>query len=75
MSASPSSQYIRRDFERVAPDTVRDASAFAASILADVAGRRGTMDGRIAALSPSLRMAGPASLPSLCIGRRPAPPA
>jgi RraA family protein len=60
MSASPSSQYIRRDFERVAPDTVRDASAFAASILADVAGRRGTMDGRIAALSPSLRMAGPA---------------
>jgi len=51
---------IRRDFERVAPDVVRRASEFAASILADVAGRRGTMDGRIAPLSPATRMAGPA---------------
>lgn len=51
---------IRRDFVRVAPDVVRRASEFAASILADVAGRRGTMDGRIAPLSASTRMAGPA---------------
>ncbi len=51
---------IRRDFERVAPDIVRQASTFAASILADVAGRRGTLDGRIAPLSPEMRMAGPA---------------
>jgi 4-hydroxy-4-methyl-2-oxoglutarate aldolase len=51
---------IRRDFERVAPDVVRQASTFAASILADVAGRRGTLDGRIAPLSPEMRMAGPA---------------
>ena len=51
---------IRRNFERVAPDTVRQAAAFAASILADVAGRRGTMDGRIAPLSPSMRVCGPA---------------
>ncbi len=51
---------IRRDFERVAPEIVRRASAFAASILADVAGRRGTLDGRIAPLAPSMRMAGPA---------------
>jgi RraA family protein len=51
---------IRRDFERVAPDVVRRASAFAASILADVAGRRGTMDGRIAPLAPAMRLAGPA---------------
>ena len=51
---------IRRDFERVAPDTVQQASAFAASILADVAGRRGTLDGRIAPLSPSMRVCGPA---------------
>ena len=51
---------IRRDFERVAPDTVRQASAYAASILADVAGRRGTMDGRIAPLVPSMRVCGPA---------------
>ncbi|MEP7207214.1 MAG: RraA family protein [Casimicrobiaceae bacterium] len=51
---------IRRDFERVAPDIVKQASAYAASILADVAGRRGTMDGRIAPITPSMRMAGPA---------------
>jgi regulator of RNase E activity RraA len=51
---------IRRDFERVAPGTVRAASAFAASILADVAGRRGTMDGRIAPLASAMRVAGPA---------------
>jgi 4-hydroxy-4-methyl-2-oxoglutarate aldolase len=51
---------IRRDFERVAPATVSAASAYAASILADVAGRRGTMDGRIAALTPAMRVCGPA---------------
>ena len=51
---------IRRDFERVSPDVVARASAFAASILADVAGRRGTLDGRIAPVSPSMRFAGPA---------------
>ena len=51
---------IRRDFERVSPEIVQRASEFAASILADVAGRRGTLDGRIAAVSPSMRMAGPA---------------
>ncbi len=57
---SPALTDIRRDFERVPADVVRKASEFAASILADVAGRRGTMDGRIAALSPTMRMAGPA---------------
>ena len=51
---------VRRDFERVLEDTVRQASAYAASILADVAGRRGTMDGRIAPLSPTMRVCGPA---------------
>lgn len=51
---------IRRDFERVSPEVVRKASSFAASILADVAGRRGTLDGRIAPLLPSMRLAGPA---------------
>ena len=51
---------IRRDFERVPEDTVRQASAYAASILADVAGRRGTMGGRIAPLSPTMRVCGPA---------------
>ena len=51
---------IRRDFERVSPEIVRKASAFASSILADVAGRRGGMDGRITPLSNTTRMAGPA---------------
>ena len=51
---------IRRDFERVSPEVVARASTFAASILADVAGRRGTLDGRIAPLSPGMRLAGPA---------------
>jgi len=51
---------IRRDFVRIEADTVQAASAFASSILADVAGRRGAMDGRIEALSPSMRVCGPA---------------
>jgi 4-hydroxy-4-methyl-2-oxoglutarate aldolase len=51
---------IRRDFERVSPSIVQRASAFASSILADVAGRRGTLDGRIKPLSNSTRIAGPA---------------
>ncbi len=58
-SSAPLSD-IRRDFERVSPEIVRKASQFAASILADVAGRRGTLDGRIVAVSPALKMAGPA---------------
>ncbi len=33
---------IRREFQRVAPEVVQRASQYAASILADVAGRRGT---------------------------------
>src|ERR1700730_12434866 len=52
--------YIRRDFDRVPSEVVRRASAFAASILADVAGRRGTLAGRIAPLTPSTRLAGTA---------------
>lgn len=51
---------IRRDFARVSPEVVEKASKFAASILADVAGRRGTVDGRIRPLSTSTRLAGPA---------------
>jgi len=51
---------IRRDFERVAPDIVRQASQYQAAILADVAGRRGTMHGRIAPITPQMQMAGPA---------------
>jgi 4-hydroxy-4-methyl-2-oxoglutarate aldolase len=50
---------VRRDFERVSPDVVGQAAKYQAAILADVAGRRGTMD-RIAPLSPDMRLAGPA---------------
>jgi 4-hydroxy-4-methyl-2-oxoglutarate aldolase len=51
---------IQRAITRVDPALARQASAFAASILADVAGRRGTMHGRVAPLAPSMRVCGPA---------------
>ncbi len=50
---------VRREFTRVAPDVVAQAAKYQAAILADVAGRRGTMD-RVAPLSPAMRLAGPA---------------
>ena len=60
MSTQACLEDIRRDFERVSPEVVKKASRFAASILADVAGRRGTLDGRVAPVSPAMRVAGPA---------------
>ncbi len=51
---------ILRDFERVPAQTVAQACAFQAAILADVAGRRGAMHGRIRALHPRMKMAGTA---------------
>ncbi len=51
---------VIRDFERVDPALVAQAAQFPSSILADVAGRRGALHGRIAPLSPSMRFAGPA---------------
>ena len=51
---------IRLDLERVAPEVVREAAKYQAAILADVAGRRGTMHGRIAPLTPQMKLAGPA---------------
>lgn len=51
---------IIREFERVAPEIIRQASTYQAAILADVAGRRGTAHGRIAALDPRMKLAGPA---------------
>ena len=51
---------IRKDFPRVAPDVVRKAAQFQPAILADVQGRRGTLHGRIAAVSPEMKLAGPA---------------
>jgi len=51
---------VIKDIERVDPIVVREAAGFASSILADVAGRRGALSGRIAALAPTMRVAGPA---------------
>ena len=51
---------VIRDFERVSPEIVEQASKYASSILADVAGRRGALNGRISPLSPSMKFAGPA---------------
>jgi 4-hydroxy-4-methyl-2-oxoglutarate aldolase len=51
---------VIRDIERVAPGLVDEASKYPSSILADVAGRRGALSGRIAPLAPSMRFAGPA---------------
>lgn len=51
---------ILREFERVSPELVRQASEYQAAILADVNGRRGALHGRIAALRPRMKVAGPA---------------
>jgi 4-hydroxy-4-methyl-2-oxoglutarate aldolase len=51
---------IVRDFPRVSADVVRQAAQYQPAILADVAGRRGALHGRIAALRPSMKLAGPA---------------
>lgn len=53
-------QDIIKDFPRVSPDLVKQAAGFQAAILADVAGRRGAMHGRIQALRPRMQVAGPA---------------
>jgi 4-hydroxy-4-methyl-2-oxoglutarate aldolase len=51
---------VINDFIRVDPNLVKAASEYPASILADVAGRRGTLSSRIAPLAPSMRISGPA---------------
>ncbi|MET3181990.1 UNVERIFIED_ORG: RraA family protein [Variovorax guangxiensis] len=51
---------IVRDFGRVSSDLVRQASAFQPAILADVAGRRGALHGRIQALRHRMKLAGSA---------------
>jgi len=51
---------IRRTFDRVPAALVATAKLFQASILADVAGRRGTLGGRIQPLARTMKVAGPA---------------
>ncbi len=51
---------IVRNFDRVPASVVQQAAQFQAAILADVAGRRGALHGRISALRPSMKLAGTA---------------
>lgn len=51
---------IARDFARVAPELLRRAAAFQPAILADVAGRRGALHGRIEALRHRMKLVGSA---------------
>ncbi|HSI53056.1 MAG: RraA family protein [Ramlibacter sp.] len=51
---------INRDFPRVSASLVAQASQYQAAIIADVNGRRGALHGRIQALRPRMKLAGPA---------------
>jgi 4-hydroxy-4-methyl-2-oxoglutarate aldolase len=51
---------ILTNFERVPANLVAEAAQYQAAILADVAGRRGALNGRIQALRPRMKVAGPA---------------
>ncbi|MCX5591860.1 RraA family protein [Alcaligenes endophyticus] len=51
---------VIRDIERVSVDVIEQASKYQAAILADVAGRRGTMHARIAPVHQNMKLAGPA---------------
>jgi 4-hydroxy-4-methyl-2-oxoglutarate aldolase len=59
MSATPVPDIVR-DFERLPAEVVASAARFQPAILADVAGRRGALHGRITALDPSMKCAGTA---------------
>lgn len=60
MSQAAALPDVIRDIERVDPKVVEQAAQYQASILADVAGRRGALSGRIAPLAPTMKFAGPA---------------
>ena len=51
---------IIRTIDRVSADVVAKASTYQAAILADVAGRRGTMHARVAPVHQDMKVAGPA---------------
>lgn len=59
MTSQPDS-LLKRAFTRVEPDLVKRAAEFQAAILADVAGRGGTLHGRIKPLNPAMEVAGAA---------------
>jgi len=60
MSQATALPDVIRHIERVDPAVVAEAAQYPSSILADVAGRRGALSGRIAPLAPCMRFAGPA---------------
>ncbi|QET06590.1 MULTISPECIES: RraA family protein [Cupriavidus] len=60
MSATQQLPDVIRDIERVSTEVVKQASQYASSIFADVAGRRGGLHGRIAPLSQKSKFCGPA---------------
>ena len=51
---------VIRNIERVSAEVVQQAATFQAAILADVAGRRGTMHARVAPVHARMKLAGPA---------------
>lgn len=51
---------IIREFDRVPASLVQQAAGYQSAILADVAGRRGALHGRIRALRPDMKVAGTA---------------
>ncbi|MBR8130230.1 RraA family protein [Burkholderia ambifaria] len=59
-TTSAGTSAINRNIERVSPELVETAARYQAAILADVAGRRGTLHGRVKPLSPTMKVAGPA---------------
>jgi regulator of RNase E activity RraA len=60
MSQAAALPDVIRDIERTPAPIVKQAGEFPSSILADVAGRRGALSGRIAPLAPTMRFAGTA---------------
>src|SRR6187399_571882 len=60
MSQAAALPDVIREFERVDSKIVEQASQYPSSILADVAGRRGALSGRIAPLAPLMKFAGTA---------------
>ena len=55
-----SNVFTSPEFERVSPELVEQARAFQSAVLCDVFGRRGTLNARVQALNPSMKVAGPA---------------
>src|SRR5580765_1637588 len=60
MSQAAALPEVVRNINRVDASIVEQAGKFPSSILADVAGRRGALSGRLAPLSPTMKFAGPA---------------